>query len=90
MDETVLGYEQNMVDATTAESLQDLADYPNARKVVLVPSAAVRVREDRVAPTAALGMPVPAGQAVELIGDLAGIKVISQAGTAVLDMTYYA
>lgn len=51
---------------------------------------AVRWRDDDVNPTATVGMPLAAGVTLQYDGDLTKIKFIEQAGSAKLNITYYA
>jgi len=50
----------------------------------------VRWRDDGVAPTAAVGMPLAAGVTLQYDGDLTKIQFIEQAASAKLNITYYA
>jgi len=51
---------------------------------------AVRWRDDDVAPTASVGMPLAAGVTLQYDGDLSKIKFIEQTASAKLNITYYA
>lgn len=50
----------------------------------------VRWRDDGVAPTASVGMPLAAGVTLQYDGDLNKIQFIEQAGSAKLNISYYA
>jgi hypothetical protein len=50
----------------------------------------VRWRDDGVAPTAAIGMPLAAGVTLQYDGDLNKIKFIEQTASAKLNISYYA
>lgn len=50
---------------------------------------AVRWRDDGVAPTAAVGMPLAVGATLVYDGDLTKIRFIQQAATATLNVSYY-
>lgn len=50
---------------------------------------AVRWRDDNVAPTATVGMPLAVGVTLQYDGDLTKIKFIEQAGGAKLNISYY-
>lgn len=50
----------------------------------------VRWRDDDVAPTASVGMPLAAGVTLQYDGDLTKIKFIQQTASAKLNITYYA
>lgn len=53
-------------------------------------SQGVRWRDDNVAPTATVGMPLAAGVTLQYDGDLTKIKFIEQTGGAKLNISYYA
>lgn len=50
----------------------------------------VRWRDDGTDPTASVGMPLAAGVTLQYDGDLNKIKFIEQAGSAKLNISYYA
>lgn len=50
----------------------------------------VRWRDDNVAPTATVGMPLAAGVTLQYDGDLTQIRFIEQAASAKLNIVYYA
>ena len=50
----------------------------------------VRWRDDDVAPTASIGMPLAAGVTLQYDGDLTKIRFIEQSASAKLNITYYA
>jgi hypothetical protein len=84
---TPLGYDQ----VTGLGSAKLLPTPPPGAIMVLVAcsGAAVRWRDDSIAPTAAIGMPLAAGQEFQYAGDLAGIQFIQQASSATLDISFY-
>jgi hypothetical protein len=51
---------------------------------------AVRWRDDNVAPTSSVGMPLPVGVTLQYDGDLTMIRFIEQVGGAKLNISYYA
>ena len=54
-------------------------------------SGGVRWRDDGTAPTASIGMVLPAGSELDYSGELTAIQFITQAGgTPILDITIYA
>jgi hypothetical protein len=57
--------------------------------VIVAEGAAVRWRDDGTAPTATVGMPLPAGGQMTYAGDLGAIQFIEQADGAALDVSYY-
>ena len=91
---SVMGYQQ-ITDLSSAakltvpqKDLQGLAGTP--RIAIITPEAqAVRWRDDGVAPTATVGMPLAAGVTLQYDGDLSQIKFIEQTGGAKLNITYY-
>jgi len=52
-------------------------------------SKGVRWRDDGVAPTASVGMPLAAGVTLQYDGDLSKIQFIEQEATAKLNISYY-
>lgn len=53
-------------------------------------SQAVRWRDDGVAPTASVGMPLAAGVTLQYDGDLSKIRFIEQTASAKINVSYYA
>jgi len=49
----------------------------------------VRWRDDGTAPTASVGMPLPAGTILSYDGDLSRIRFIETAASAALNISYY-
>lgn len=70
-------------DATGANQKPVLA-------LIVAEGAAVRWRDDGVDPTASVGMPLAVGVPFAYDGDLSRIRFIQQAGTATLNVSYYA
>ena len=57
---------------------------------IIVPETqAVRWRDDGVAPTATVGMPLGVGAVLMYDGDLSRIRFFQQAATATLNVSYY-
>lgn len=83
---TPLGYEQ-ITSLSSATGLTVPAGATFAQ--IAISGAAVRWRDDGVAPTTSLGIPVPAGSQLSYSGNLAAIEFIAQAGSPILDISYY-
>ena len=90
-----LGYQQitSLGSATKLtvpqKDLNGLAGSP--RIAIITPETqAVRWRDDGVAPTATVGMPLAAGVTLQYDGDLTKIQFIEQNSGAKLNITYYA
>jgi hypothetical protein len=85
---TPLGYQQlTSVTTSTALTVPGTATYA----IVTVEAQTVRYRDDGVAPTATVGMPLPA-QAVLVVGgaaELAAIRFIQATAGAIIDVSYY-
>lgn len=82
-----LGYQQiTSLSASTALTV------PSGATMALIVSEAqpVRWRDDGVAPTSTVGMPVAIGESLNYDGDLARIRFIQQAASATLNISYYA
>jgi hypothetical protein len=57
--------------------------------IITPESQAVRWRDDGVAPTASVGMPLAAGVTLQYDGDITKIRFIEQTAGAKLNVTYY-
>lgn len=90
---TCFGYQQLTVDS--AKNLTVPLVSPeglNAKPtfaVIVAEGAAVRWRDDNTAPTASVGMPLAIGVPLQYDGDLNKIKFIQQAGTGIINISYY-
>jgi len=92
---TCLGYQQ-IADLTAAvgltvpqRDLQGLNQKPTFALITPL-TGNVRWRDDGVAPTATVGMPLAAGVTLQYDGDLTRIRFIDNGGTAELNISYYA
>ena len=92
---TVLGYQQiTSLSASTAltvpiRDVNGLSCRP-AIAIITPETQAVRWRDDGVAPTASIGMPLAAGVTLQYDGDITKILFIEQTASAKLNITYYA
>ena len=92
---SVLGYEQiTTLTAATALTvpIRDVNGL-SCRPVIAIitpETQAVRWRDDGVAPTASVGMPLAAGVTLQYDGDITKIRFIEQSASAKLNITYYA
>lgn len=84
---TPKGYQQ-IVGLAAATALTVPAGSTYA--VITTQGQAVRWRDDGTAPTAAIGMELLVGQALNYNGSLAAIEFIQEAATATLNISYYA
>lgn len=57
--------------------------------VIVCETQAVRWRDDGVAPTSSVGMPLAVGQPLEYDGDLTKIRFIEVTASAKLNVSYY-
>lgn len=81
-----LGYQQ----ITSLSASQPLTVPEGTRFVLLVAETqAVRWRDDGTAPTAAVGVPLAAGDSFMYTGDPAAIRFIEQTASAKLNISYY-
>jgi len=82
-----LGYQQiTSLSASTALTVPS-----GATLAVIVPEVQpVRWRDDGVAPTATVGMPLGVDTVLSYDGDLNRIRFIEQSATAALNVSYYA
>ena len=84
---TCLGYQQ----ITSLSSSTALTVPAGATLALIVPEAQnVRWRDDGVAPTASVGMLVPANSSMSYDGDLKSIRFIAATSGAILNVSYYA
>ena len=82
-----LGHEQ-----ITSLSAAAALTVPAGAQVALITAQtqAVRFRDDGIAPTAAIGLPLAAGDTLTYEGDLSAIQFIEQTASAALNIAYYA
>lgn len=84
---TCLGYQQ----ITSLTSSTALTVPAGASLALIVPETQnVRWRDDGVAPTASVGMLVPANSSMSYDGDLKAIRFIAATSGAILNVSYYA
>jgi hypothetical protein len=82
-----LGYQQ----ITSLSTSTALTVPSGATMAVIVPeSQSVRWRDDGVAPTSAIGMPLTSPITLSYDGDLTRIRFIEQAASATINVSYYA
>lgn len=92
---TRLGYQQ-IATLTSAQSLtvpsRDVNGLAVKPSIALITpeTQGVRWRDDGVAPTASVGMPLAAGVTLQYDGDLTKIQFIEQTASAKLNISYYA
>lgn len=91
---SAFGYEQ-IADLSSAKNLtvpkKDLTGRASVPvfAMILSEGQAVRWRDDGVAPTATVGMPLAAGTVLEYDGDLTRLQFIEQTSGAKLNISYY-
>ena len=82
-----LGYQQiTSLSASTALTVPTGA----TMALITAETQAVRWRDDGVAPTASVGMPLATGVSLSYDGDLKAIRFIQQTASATLNVAYYA
>ena len=90
---TCFGYQQITVDTAKGLTIPLVTPFgANAKPVfalIVAEGAAVRWRDDNTAPTASVGMPLAIGVPLQYDGDLNKIKFIQQAGTGIINISYY-
>jgi hypothetical protein len=92
---TRLGYQQiTSLSASTALTvpIRDVNGLSVKPAIALITpeTQAVRWRDDGVAPTATVGMPLAVGVTLQYDGDLTQIRFFEQAASAKLNVVYYA
>jgi hypothetical protein len=88
------GYQQiTNLSASSALTVPALTpDGLNAKPVlalIVAEGAPVRWRDDGVAPTASVGMPIAVGVPFQYDGDLTKIRFIQQSASGILNISYY-
>ena len=90
---TCFGYEQITVNTSKGLTVPTTApDGLNAKPVfalIVAEGAAVRWRDDGVAPTSTVGMPLAVGVPLQYDGDLTKIRFIQQIATGIINVSYY-
>ena len=91
---STLGYQQiTSLGSATALTIpqKDLNGLAGSARIAIITaeSQAVRWRDDGVAPTASVGMPLAGGVTLLYDGDLSKIQFIEQTAGAKLNITYY-
>lgn len=92
---TRLGYQQiTSLSSSTALTVPNvdvngLACKPSIA-IITAETQAVRWRDDDVAPTASVGMPLATGVTLQYDGDLTKIRFIEQTASAKINVSYYA
>jgi hypothetical protein len=89
-----LGYEQitslgSSTGLTVPQRTTDGLSAKPAIAIIVAETAAVRWRDDGVAPTAAVGMPLAVGSMLQYDGDISAIRFIEQSAGAKLNVSYY-
>jgi hypothetical protein len=92
---TRLGYQQiTSLSASTGLTVpnRDLNGLNQKPVIALITpeTQAVRWRDDGIAPTASVGMPLAVGVTLQYDGDLTQIKFIEQTASAKINISYYA
>lgn len=92
---TCMGYQQvtSLSSATNLTVPQRTLNGLNAKPVfalIIAEGQAVRWRDDKVAPTASVGMPLAVGIPLQYDGDITNIQFIEQVSGAILNISYYA
>ena len=80
------GYQQ-VTNSGTAGALTVPAG--TTSMILAVSVQAIRFTLDGTNPTASSGMPVAVGDAVPIVGNIRNVRIISQTGTATVDVQYF-
>jgi hypothetical protein len=91
---TCFGYQQitNLSASVGLTAPTTTPDGLNAKPVfalIIAEGAPVRWRDDGVAPTASVGMPLAVGVPLQYDGDLTKIRFIQQSASGILNISYY-
>jgi len=88
---TCLGYQQiTDLSASVGLTIPTLNGQRPTLALIAPGVQAVRWRDDGVAPTATVGMPLAVGASLSYDGDLARIRFFETTASAVLNISYYA
>lgn len=91
---TCMGYQQ-VTSLSSASGLTVPTRTPDGMSVranfalIIAEGQAVRWRDDGIAPTSTVGMPLASGVALQYDGDLSRIQFIEQTAGAKLNISYY-
>ena len=91
---TSMGYQQ-ITTLTTSTGLTVPAMLPSGLSakpsfaLIICETQAIRWRDDGVAPTATVGMPLATGVPLQYDGDITNIRFIEQVAGAKLNISYY-
>jgi hypothetical protein len=91
-----IGYQQisslSSAQALTVPSVDPVTGLNQRPNLALITpeTNGVRWRDDGVAPTASIGMPLAAGVTLQYDGDLRKIQFIEQTASAKINISYYA
>jgi hypothetical protein len=88
---TPLGYCQltSVTSSTLVSSCAGGIPVRTGWAVICVETAAIRWRDDGVAPSTTVGMPVAIGQCFYYSGTFATLRVIAQSGSPVVNISFY-
>jgi hypothetical protein len=86
---TPLGYQQISSPAVATNLTLPTGVGPVKIAEICVETQGVRYRDDGVAPTAAIGIPVAAGSCFAYSVNLSVVQFIQQVSGAVIDVSYY-
>lgn len=89
-----MGYEQitslsSSTALTVPQRTTDGLRASPAVAIIVAEGAAVRWRDDGVAPTVSVGMPLAVGVSLQYDGDLTQLRFIEQTASAKLNVSYY-
>ena len=84
----IVGLAASTALTVPARDLNGIATTPTVA-MIIAEGQAVRWRDDGVAPTATVGMPLPVGAVLMYDGDLKQIRFFQQAATATLNVSYF-
>lgn len=86
-----LGYQQiEVLTSSVGLTLPTTGGVQPVYAIIQAEAQAVRWRDDGAAPTASIGMTIPAGSELRYDGDLTKIRFIEVTATAKLNVSYYA
>ena len=84
----VVGYQQ-VTNTGTAANLPSIPSGSVTGAVLAVEGNAIRITFDGSDPTTDAGFPVAAGDTLQISGNVRNIRVISQVGSAVVNVLYF-
>lgn len=83
------GYQQITVTAVQSLTIPAACKSNATLAVITAETQAVRYRDDGVAPTATVGMPLAVGTPIQYAGNISALQFIAQVAGGIVNVLYY-